>query len=106
MGGLRGDGRIVTELHALGFDGLLRRLRAEARLTPEELAEAAGLSSRTVSDLERGVNRRAHKDTAGLLADALNLTDSHLRTYFQFPNATFTDYNPGREILIGIRGKF
>ena len=63
----------VTEKPALGFAGLLRELRVEARLTQEELAEAARLSPRTVSDLERGVNRTAHKDTAGLLADALGL---------------------------------
>lgn len=41
-----------------------------------------------------------------LTADALNLFDERLRTYFQFRNATFTEYNPGRELLIGIRGKF
>jgi transcriptional regulator with XRE-family HTH domain len=58
---------------ALSFAGLLRQFRTEARLTPEELAEAAGLSPRSVSDLERGVNRTAHKDTAVLLADALSL---------------------------------
>jgi tetratricopeptide (TPR) repeat protein/transcriptional regulator with XRE-family HTH domain len=52
---------------------LLRQLRAEARLTQEELAEAAGLSPRSVSDLERGIHRTAHKDTAGLLAGALGL---------------------------------
>jgi predicted ATPase/transcriptional regulator with XRE-family HTH domain len=56
-----------------GFASLLRRLRAEAGLTQEELAEAAGVSPRTVSDLERRVNRTAHKDTAGLLADGLGL---------------------------------
>jgi tetratricopeptide (TPR) repeat protein/transcriptional regulator with XRE-family HTH domain len=59
---------------ALSFAVLLRRFRAEARLTQEELAEAAGLSPRSVSDLERGVNRTARKDTAVLLADALSLT--------------------------------
>ena len=59
---------------ALSFAGLLRRFRAEARLTQEELAEAAGLSPRSVSDLERGINRTARKDTAVLLADALSLT--------------------------------
>jgi tetratricopeptide (TPR) repeat protein/transcriptional regulator with XRE-family HTH domain len=53
---------------------VLRQLRGEARLTQEELAEAARLSTRTVSDLERGINRTAHKDTAGLLADALGLS--------------------------------
>jgi predicted ATPase/DNA-binding XRE family transcriptional regulator len=57
----------------LSFAGLLRQLRAEAKLTQEELAEAAGLSPRSVSDLERGVHRIAHKDTALLLADALGL---------------------------------
>jgi tetratricopeptide (TPR) repeat protein/transcriptional regulator with XRE-family HTH domain len=58
----------------LSFAGLLRRLRAGARLTQEELAEAAGISPRSVSDLERGINRTARKDTAVLLADALTLT--------------------------------
>jgi transcriptional regulator with XRE-family HTH domain len=62
----------VTE-PALSFAGLLRQLRAEARLTQEELAEAASLSPRSVSDLERGINRTAHKNTALLLADALGL---------------------------------
>ena len=41
-----GDAGPVTEQAALSFGGLLRQLRAEARLTPEELAEAAGLSPR------------------------------------------------------------
>jgi transcriptional regulator with XRE-family HTH domain len=63
----------VAEQPGLGFAGLLRQLRAEARLTQEELAEVAGLSPRSVSDLERGIHRTAHKDTAGHLADALGL---------------------------------
>ena len=58
---------------ALSFAGLLRRLRAEAQMTQEELAEAAALSPRSVSDLERGIHRTAHKDTAVLLAGALSL---------------------------------
>ena len=57
----------------LTFAGLLRRLRARAGLTQEELASAARVSTRSVSDLERGINRTARKDTAGLLADALGL---------------------------------
>ena len=63
----------MTDEPAPDFAGFLRELRVKARLTQEELAEAAGLSTRTVSDLERGVNRRAQKDTARLLADALGL---------------------------------
>ena len=57
----------------LSFAGLLRQLRSEAKLTQEELAAAARLSPRSVSDLERGINRTAHKDTAVLLAGALGL---------------------------------
>ena len=64
---------MVTEQPEISFAGLLRQLRAVALLTQEELAEAARLSPRSVSDLERGVNRTARKDTAGLLADALGL---------------------------------
>ncbi|MGZ6392471.1 MAG: AAA family ATPase, partial [Ktedonobacterales bacterium] len=63
----------MAEQPALRFAGLLRQLRAAARMTQEELAEAAGLSPRSVSDLERGIHRTAHKDTAELLADALGL---------------------------------
>ena len=65
----------MAEQGELGFGGLLRQLRAEARLTQEELAEAAQVSQRAVSDLERGINRTARKDTAVLLADALNLAE-------------------------------
>ena len=63
----------MAEQPGAGFAGLLRQLRAEARLTQEDLAEAAGLSPRSVSDLERGIHRTARKDTAGLLAEALGL---------------------------------
>ena len=63
----------MTDQPAPDFAGLLRESRMKAQLTQEDLAEAAGLSTRTVSDLERGINRKAHKDTARLLADALGL---------------------------------
>jgi tetratricopeptide (TPR) repeat protein/transcriptional regulator with XRE-family HTH domain len=63
----------VAEQSGLSFAGLLRRLRDEAELTQEELAEAAGLSARSVSDLERGTTRTARLDTARLLAGALGL---------------------------------
>ncbi len=57
------------------FAGVLRGLRTGAGLTQEELAEAAGLNSRTVSDLERGLATTPHKDTVRL-ADALRLGGS------------------------------
>ena len=63
----------MAEQAGLSFGGLLRRLRDDAGLTQDELAGAAGVSQRAVSDLERGINRTARKDTAVLLAGALGL---------------------------------
>jgi len=84
-GGRRGQGLVVdgpvTGRAGLGFGGLLRRLRGEAGLTQDELAEAARVSQRAVSDLERGINATARKDTAVLLAGALSL-DGPVRELF------------------------
>src|SRR5215472_14714751 len=79
-GGRRDEGPVAGQA-GLGFGGLLRQLRDDARLTQEELAEAAQLSQRAISDLERGINRTARKDTAQLLAGALGL-DGQARDLF------------------------
>src|ERR1700757_498375 len=63
----------MTEQAAVSFGGLLGQRGAEANLTQEELAVAAQLSPRSISDLERGISRTARKDTALLLAGALDL---------------------------------
>ncbi len=55
------------------FGDMLRRLRIEAGLTQESLAERSGLSVRGISDLERGVNRSPRRDSLTLLAEALHL---------------------------------
>jgi tetratricopeptide (TPR) repeat protein/transcriptional regulator with XRE-family HTH domain len=55
------------------FASMLRKLRREARLTQQELADAASVSLRSMSDLERGRVTMPHKDTVRLLADALRL---------------------------------
>ena len=68
------SGALVAEEPAPVFGKLLRQLRAEARLTQEELAEAASIGVRTVSDLERSISLTARRDTARLLAAALGLT--------------------------------
>ncbi len=72
---------LMTGQPGLGFGGLLRQLRDQAGLTQDELAEAAAVSQRAISDLERGVNATARKDTAVLLAGALGL-DGHARDLF------------------------
>ena len=56
------------------FAELLRKLRSEAQLTQEELAEASGVRPRSISDLERGVAVTPQRETIRRLAVALNLT--------------------------------
>ncbi|MGC1759589.1 MAG: tetratricopeptide repeat protein [Candidatus Cybelea sp.] len=53
---------------------LLRSLRAAALLSQEALAERAGLSTRTVSDIETGAARSPRLVTVMLLAEALGLS--------------------------------
>ena len=71
----------VTE-PVMRFGELLRSLRVAAGFTQESLAEVTGLSSRGISDLERGINLSARRDTAELLADALKLSGT-ARTSFE-----------------------
>jgi predicted ATPase/transcriptional regulator with XRE-family HTH domain len=62
----------TVESHAFG--ALLKRYRLAAGLTQETLAEQAGLSSRGLSDLERGARRIPRLETIHLLAGALRLS--------------------------------
>lgn len=55
------------------FGVLLRRHRVAGALSQAALAERAGISTRAISDLERGVKQRPYLETVRLLADALGL---------------------------------
>ena len=90
----------MSELPGEGFAGLLRRLRIEAGFSQEDLALAAGLSTRSISDLERAVNRSARRDTARLLADALHLTGLERATF----EAAARGHAPGLSMLPGAQG--
>jgi predicted ATPase/DNA-binding XRE family transcriptional regulator len=57
-----------------GFGELLRRYRIAAGLTQEELAERAGVSTRGISDLERGARGLPRKDTLQMLLQGLDLS--------------------------------
>ena len=56
------------------FSALLKHYRLEAGLSQEGLAARAGLSTRTISDLERGIHSTPHADTLALLTSALSLS--------------------------------
>ncbi|MFE2061356.1 ATP-binding protein [Streptomyces sp. NPDC059467] len=58
------------------FGEMLRELRRTAGLTQEALAEAAGLSARSIRDLERGHRERPQRRTVELLVSALGLADT------------------------------
>lgn len=57
------------------FGALLRRLRLEAGLSQEQLAERARISVQAIGAYERGTRRAPHPETLGLLAAALNVPD-------------------------------
>ena len=78
----------------VSFAELLRRLRTDAGLTQEALAERAGLSPRSVSDLERGINKTPRRDTRQLLADALTLSGA-ARAAFETAALGYRETEPG-----------
>lgn len=71
--------------------GVLRSLREDATLTQEELAEKAGLSVRTISDIERGLRKRLYRDTAERLGNALGLVDVALTDFVELARGRATD---------------
>lgn len=64
------------------FADLLKRFRRAAGLTQEQLAGAAGVSARTVSDLERGLRRTPQDGSGELLAGALGLSGADRERFF------------------------
>jgi predicted ATPase/DNA-binding XRE family transcriptional regulator len=63
----------VSEIRSPKFGLLLRKLRTEAGLSQDGLAERAGISAKTIGALEQGVRRAAHDDTIHRIARALQL---------------------------------
>ena len=53
----------------------MRAARRAAGLSQEELAELAGMSARSIGDIERGVVKRARTASLVAIADALRLSD-------------------------------
>jgi len=83
---------------ALG--GLLRRHREAAGLTQEELAERAGVSARTISDVERGLRDGVYRETAARIAMGLGLAGDE-RALFEA--SAQRPRRPGRQAAIGLQ---
>ena len=79
------------------FGILLKHYRQSIGLTQEALAEMANLSPRTISDLERGINRSPRYATFELLADALSLSVQK-RDLLKAALQPSIDLQPGREV--------
>ena len=60
------------------FGDLLRQLRIAKNLTQEELSELAGMSARSVSDLERGRNRYPYRATVIRLIEVLEPSEAEV----------------------------
>jgi len=74
---------------------LIRRRRVYARLTQEELAEKAGISVRTISDIERGLRRFVYQDTAERLADALDVAKAEREDFISAARGRVETSEPG-----------
>jgi predicted ATPase/DNA-binding XRE family transcriptional regulator len=87
------------------FGALLKHYRVTAGLSQEMLAARAGLSARSISDLERGINRAPRYATLELLSSALALS-AQQRALLQasahpdlFPSVDAADAPPARSAL-------
>jgi predicted ATPase/transcriptional regulator with XRE-family HTH domain len=74
---------------------MIRRRRASARLTQENLAEKAGISVRTISDIERGLRRSVYRDTAERLAEALEVGGAEKDDFILVARGRENAHEPG-----------
>jgi hypothetical protein len=54
-------------------------------------------------DLDRVLD---HEGLPTVTFDVVNLNKAKRSGYFQFANAAFSSYDPGRTFQLGVRGKF
>jgi DNA-binding XRE family transcriptional regulator len=72
---------VVVSETVTTFGERVREHRRAAGLTQEQLAERAGVSPRSISELERGGAHVPRRDTVALLARALNLVGQERAAY-------------------------
>jgi non-specific serine/threonine protein kinase len=83
------------------FAELLRQHRQSRGLTQTELAERAGLSWRSISDLERGLKQTPRASTVRLLLRGLALTEAEAAELLR---AAQSHRKPARDVALGNGG--
>jgi transcriptional regulator with XRE-family HTH domain len=91
---------VAVMVPEVSFGGLLRAHRERALLSQEQLAERAGLSARTIRELEAGRVRRPRGTSVRLLAQALRLRGS-LRQAFEAAARTHPPAQTGDPVRRG-----
>jgi tetratricopeptide (TPR) repeat protein/DNA-binding XRE family transcriptional regulator len=87
------------------FGQMLRHHRRASGLSQEELAERARVSTRTISDLERGRAARPYRQTVGSLAAALGMQGPQLDQFVRLSRQGRGPISPGGQMApAGIRG--
>ena len=92
----------ATVGQAVSFGEMLSQMRTKALLTYEDLAKAANVAARTISDLEQGVHLTPQTKTVLQLADALGLAgparDEFVRAAHGRPPGSVTTRTLPRDI--------
>lgn len=86
------------------FGDFLRRRRVDAGFTQEGLAELAAISTRAISDIERGMRSSIYRDTATRLADALGLEGAERAAFEQAGRRAPASVSRQSQAEIGGRG--
>ncbi|WP_443478566.1 TonB-dependent receptor [Novosphingobium aerophilum] len=75
---------------------------------PQNNIQGAALRSdaRGQLDLSAGYQLPFLNDAMRLTLDVLNITNEPIRTTFEYTNAAYSVYYPGRQVLVGIRANF
>jgi TonB-dependent receptor len=60
----------------------------------------------SIFDLGKIFNLSGAAKNVQITLDCTNFTGASQRQYFEFPNATYTDYSPGRTYMFGVRARF
>lgn len=83
----------------MGFGEVVRRLRLQAGLTQEQVADRSGLSVATIARLEAGRVGTPRPTSLVMLADALELKDAERSTLFAAARGEAADRDPAPRYL-------